>query len=117
MGVLFALFLMASVLFVLGGFVSMSQATIGVGSVAIACYLAIVARILQASAHADRRGQRIVSNCVRVRMEPPLLVEFGRQVRHVEPLKAVGHVRSERQFPQQRRTTARRQYVIHVRQE
>ena len=59
MGVLFALFVMASVLFVLGGFVSMSQATIGVGSVAIACYLAIVARILQASAHADRLAAKV----------------------------------------------------------
>jgi len=57
--VLFALFLMASVLFVLGGFVSMSQATIGVGSVAIACFLDIVARILQASGHADRLAAKV----------------------------------------------------------
>ena len=50
---LFVLAMIASIVFLLGGFVSMSQATIGVGSVAIACYFAILARIFQASAHSD----------------------------------------------------------------
>ncbi|MGD1146939.1 MAG: hypothetical protein ABR961_03180 [Thermoanaerobaculaceae bacterium] len=40
--------ILVALLAVLGGLMSLSQATIGVGIVALACFLAILARIAQA---------------------------------------------------------------------
>ena len=39
-----------SVLVLIGGALTLSQATMGVGLVAVACYLAILARLVQANA-------------------------------------------------------------------
>jgi hypothetical protein len=51
MPVLALLLFIASVVAALGGLATLTQATMGVGSIALACYLAIVARLAQASGH------------------------------------------------------------------
>lgn len=51
MGYLFGGLVALSVVLVLGGLVSLSQATSGAGTVAAACYVAIMARIVQAAIH------------------------------------------------------------------
>jgi hypothetical protein len=41
-----------SIVFAIGGAVSLTQATLGVGCVCFGCFLAILARLAQASTHA-----------------------------------------------------------------
>ena len=51
MSILIALLLFGGFVSMLRGVASLSNATAGVGGIAVACFLAIVARIAQASAH------------------------------------------------------------------
>ena len=51
MTALLPLLVIAALIFLLGGAVSLSNATMGVGSICVACLLAIFARMAQASAH------------------------------------------------------------------
>lgn len=53
MPVLALLLVLASGLTAFAGFVQLTQATVGVGTIALACYLGIVARLVQASGHLD----------------------------------------------------------------
>lgn len=53
MKILAVLLLLISGIALLGGLVSLSNATSGVGGIAVACFLAILARIAQASGHHD----------------------------------------------------------------
>jgi hypothetical protein len=57
MGGLSVMLVVVSLLCLLGGVASLSQATMGVGGIATACFLAILARIAQASAHNDQLKQ------------------------------------------------------------
>jgi len=51
MRIIAVILLLISGLALLGGLASLSNATSGVGGIAVACFLAILARIAQASAH------------------------------------------------------------------
>jgi hypothetical protein len=53
MKILAVLLLFISGIALLGGLASLSNATSGVGGIAVACFLAILARIAQASGHHD----------------------------------------------------------------
>lgn len=53
MKILAVLLLLISGIALLGGLASLSNATSGVGGIAVACFLAILARIAQASGHHD----------------------------------------------------------------
>lgn len=53
MKILTFVLLLISAAALLGGLASLSNATSGVGGIAVACFLAILARIAQASGHHD----------------------------------------------------------------
>lgn len=53
MAILGLLLVLVSGLFAINGLVNLTQATLGVGSMAAACYVAILARMAQASGHLD----------------------------------------------------------------
>jgi hypothetical protein len=81
---LMVLCLLVSVLFLGGGILSLSQATLGVGSIAIACLFAIFARIAQAASHVDRLAAAI-SRPSTPAPQPAAISEAPRAHVHREP--------------------------------
>lgn len=61
MSVLSGILVAVSLLLALFGFVMLTQATNGVGAVALGCFFGILARIAQASAHHQEQLKRLDS--------------------------------------------------------